>query len=95
MAMMFNGRVVLAGTLREVQQDHHRLVFRFEAPQSSPPRLPGVLSLTGDGKEWTAVRNGRRAETTAAAERLGGRMVAESAPSLDEIFVALSAAKPE
>jgi ABC-2 type transport system ATP-binding protein len=94
-AIMFNGRVVLTGPLNEVQQGHHRLVLRFEAPQSLPPALPGVLSLTGGGQEWTAVCNGRRAETMAAAERLGGRVVAEAAPSLDEIFVAMSAANPE
>jgi ABC-2 type transport system ATP-binding protein len=94
-AMMFNGRVVLTGPLNEVQQGHHRLVLRFEAPQSFPPPLPGVLSLTGGGQEWTAVCNGRRAETMAAAKRLGGRVVAEAAPSLDEIFVAMSAANPE
>ena len=94
-AMMFNGRVVLTGTLNEVQEQHHRLVLRFDSPLSAPPKIPGVLSLTGGGQEWTAICNGRRTEAVAAAARLGGRMVAEASPSLDEIFVALAGAKSE
>src|SRR5208337_3279012 len=46
-AMMFNGQVVLTGALDEVKESHHRLVLRFEAAPSSPPKVPGMLSLTG------------------------------------------------
>ncbi len=93
MAMMFNGQVVLAGQVDEVKENHHRLVLRFDAPQPSAPKLPGVLSLTGGGQEWTAICNGKRDEAVAAAARAGGRLVDESSPSLDEIFVAWSTAK--
>jgi len=95
MAMMFNGQVVLAGPVDEVKEKHHRLVLRFDAPQSSAPKLPGVLSLTGGGQEWTAICNGKRDEAVAAAARAGGRLVEESSPSLDEIFVAWAGAKSE
>jgi ABC-2 type transport system ATP-binding protein len=95
MAMMFNGRVVLAGPVDEVKENHHRLVLRFDSPQSSAPKVPGVLSLTGGGQEWTAICNGKRDEAVAAAARAGGRVVAEGSPSLDEIFVAWAGAKSE
>jgi ABC-2 type transport system ATP-binding protein len=94
-AMMFNGRVVLAGALDDVKENHHRLILRFDSPQQSPPKVSGVLSLTGSGQEWTAICNGKREEAVAAAARLGGRLVAEDSPSLDDIFVAWAGAKPE
>ncbi|MGA2543426.1 MAG: ABC transporter ATP-binding protein [Verrucomicrobiota bacterium] len=95
LAMMFNGRVVLAGALDDVKENHHRLVLRFDSPQPSAPKVPGVLSITGGGREWTAICNGKREEAVAAAARAGGRVVAEDSPSLDEIFVAWAGTKTE
>jgi len=92
-AMMFNGQVVLTGALDDVKENHHRLVLRFDSAQPSPPKVPGVLSITGGGQEWTAICNGKREEAVAAAARMGGRVVAEGSPSLDEIFVAWAGAK--
>jgi ABC-2 type transport system ATP-binding protein len=93
MAMMFNGQVVVAGSVDEVKENHRRLVFRFDSAQTSAPKLSGVLSLTGGGQEWTAICNGKREEAVAAAARTGGRVVDEGPPSLDEIFVAWAGAK--
>jgi ABC-2 type transport system ATP-binding protein len=93
LAMMFNGRVVLTGALDDVKENHHRLVLRFDSPQPSAPKVSGVLSITGNGQEWTAICNGKRDEAVAAAARAGGRVVAEDSPSLDEIFVAWAGAK--
>jgi len=95
MAMMFKGQVVLAGAVDDVKENHRRLVFRFDSPQSSAPKVAGVLSITGGGQEWTAICNGKRDEAVAAAARAGGRVVAEGSPSLDEIFVAWAGAKSE
>jgi ABC-2 type transport system ATP-binding protein len=92
-AMMFNGQVVLAGTLDGVKESHHRLILRFDSPQASPLKIPGVLRMTGGGQEWTAICNGKRDEAVAAAARVGGRVVAEGSPSLDEIFVAWAGEK--
>ena len=94
-AMMFNGKVVLTGALDDVKEKHHRLVFRFDTSQRTPPKLPGVLSLSGSGLEWTAICNGQRDEAVAAASRVGGRVMAEESPSLDEIFVAWAGKKSE
>jgi ABC-2 type transport system ATP-binding protein len=92
-AMMFDGQVVLKGPLDQVKENHHRLVLRFESPQPAAPKVPGVLSITGSGLEWTVICNGSRQETVAAAARLGGRVVLEETPSLDEIFVARAGGK--
>ena len=94
-AMMFNGQVVLTGALDAVKESHHRLILRFDSSQPSPPKVPGVLSISGSGQEWTAICNGKRDEAVAAAARAGGRVVAEESPSLDEIFVAWAGTKPE
>jgi ABC-2 type transport system ATP-binding protein len=93
LAMMFNGQVVLAGALDNVKENHHRLVFRFDTPQPSAPKVEGVVNISGSGQEWTAICNGKREQAVAAASRMGGRVVAEGPPSLDEIFVAWAGAK--
>ena len=92
-AMMFAGEVVLTGTLDDIKENHHRLILRFETPQAAAPRVPGVLSLAGGGREWTAICNGNRPEVIAAVARAGGKVVAEDTASLDEIFVARASAK--
>jgi len=92
-AMMFDGRVALEGSLEEIKRDHHRLVLRFDAPPAAVPKVPGVLSIAGSGREWTVICNGSRPEAVAAMARLGGRVVAEETPSLDEIFVARAGGK--
>jgi ABC-2 type transport system ATP-binding protein len=92
-AMMFAGEVVLTGALDDIKENHHRLILRFESSLSAAPKVTGVLSLTGSGREWTAICNGCRSEVIAAVARAGGRVVAEDAASLDEIFVAHAGAK--
>jgi ABC-2 type transport system ATP-binding protein len=94
-AMMFNGKIVLTGALDDVKESHLRLVFRFDAPLPSPPKVAGVLSIAGGGQEWTAICNGQRDVAVAAVARMGGRVVAEDSPSLDDIFVAWAGTKSE
>ena len=55
---------------------------------SRPPEFAGVLVWEGNGREWTAVCEGRFGELQQAAEAVGGRVVDRGTPSLDEIFVA-------
>ena len=88
--MIFHGKVALSGALDDVKESHHRLVFHFDTPPASPVKFPGVLSLTGSGREWTAICNGQRDAAVAAVTRSGGRLVAEDPASLDDIFVALA-----
>jgi len=91
LAMMHNGRLVLCGPLEEIKHSHRRLVIRFDSPLSRAPTLDGAIAVTGAGQEWTVICNGIGNVAT-AANRLGGKIVSEHAPSLDEIFVAHASA---
>ena len=62
------------------------------AAQEKPRVVPGALSISGSGREWTVMCNGARNEFPALASHLGGRIVDEQAPSLNEIFVAYAGA---
>jgi ABC-2 type transport system ATP-binding protein len=92
-AMVVDGRIALSGRLDAIKENHHRLTLRFETAQMSPPVLAGALSVRGGGREWTVICNGALEVLTAAAGRLGARVVEESVPSLDEIFVARAGTK--
>lgn len=92
LAMMHNGKLVLCGTLEEIKHSHRRIVLRFDAPLSRPPALEGALSISGAGHEWTVVCNGL-GNITESAHRLGGKIISEHSPSLDEIFVAHASSK--
>jgi ABC-2 type transport system ATP-binding protein len=87
-AMVHQGRIVLCGSLDEIKAQHCRFVLNFETSQLKPPVIPGVLSVSGTGKEWVVMCNGARAELPSIAAGLGARIVSEQVPSLNEIFVA-------
>jgi ABC-2 type transport system ATP-binding protein len=93
LAMMVEGKVVLSGPLDDIKAGHHQLTLRFDSVQARPPVLDGALSVSGAGREWTAICNGQRARLTEAAGKLGAAIVAERSPSLDEIFVARAGRK--
>jgi len=87
-AMIDHGRIVLCGTLDEIKSAHHRLTLRFDEPRVGPPALEGALRCEGFGREWTALCRGPAEGVAARAASLGGQVVGEHTPSLDEIFVA-------
>jgi ABC-2 type transport system ATP-binding protein len=93
-AMLHQGRVVLCGPLDEIKRQHRRLTLRFAAHCSTPPDLPGALSITGSGREWVVMCNGGRNELSSRAAALGAQIVEEHNPSLSEIFIAHAGAIP-
>jgi len=92
LAMMHNGKLVLCGALEDIKAAHRRIVIRFDSALGRPPVLEGALSVTGAAHEWTVICNGI-GNVTASATRLGGKIVSEHPPSLDEIFVAHASTK--
>jgi ABC-2 type transport system ATP-binding protein len=88
LAMVFRGRIVAQGPLDEVKQKHRRLVLRFDAIQNAAPKIEGALGVSGSGRDWAIICNGKQDLATAAVARLGGKIVAEEPASLEEIFVA-------
>ncbi len=87
-AMLHHGRVQLQGPLSEILQSHRRLVLRFETPQAVCPALPGILRSEGEAHEWSVWCNGQLEVLRAAVLQVGGQIVEEEMPSLDEIFLA-------
>ena len=88
LAMMHRGRVVFSGPLDQVKQGHRRLIIRFATAQAAPPQLDGALSISGGGREWKVLCGAAGAQAADQAASLGGVIVDEQTPTLDEIFVA-------
>ena len=87
-AMVHQGKLVLCGPLDEIKAQHRRITLHFETAQSKPPIIPGALSVSGAGREWSVICNGARIGMPAIAASLGARIIDEHGPSLNEIFVA-------
>ncbi|MDR3621327.1 MAG: ABC transporter ATP-binding protein [Paludisphaera borealis] len=87
-ALIDRGRIVLSGPLDEIKRSHRRLTLRFDEPQPQPPALAGTVVCDGFGRDWTAVCPGPIEAVAMQAAGLGGRIVEDQTPSLDEIFVA-------
>jgi ABC-2 type transport system ATP-binding protein len=86
--MIHQGTIALSAPLREIKESHRCLTVRFAASRPRPPAAAGVLRWDGEGPEWTAVYRGSPADLQTAAAGWEARIVAERAPTLDEIFVA-------
>lgn len=86
-AMIHQGRLVLASSMDEIKDTHRRVTLRFMDPVDRAPPLVGAISAQGHGLEWTYVCNGASGQLRRAAESLGATVVDDSALSLDEIFV--------
>jgi ABC-2 type transport system ATP-binding protein len=90
-AMIRNGRIVLAGRLDDLKQAHRQVRLRFERALSNPPQFDNALDLRGSGRDWTVLWNGELSRLNHAATAAGASIISEEAPSLDQIFVAHSA----
>lgn len=86
-AFLHAGRLVLCKSLEEILSAHRRVTVHFDQPPPIVPRLPGALSCNGGGREWTCVCNGELAQLKEAVATLGGRVVDESAASLEDVFI--------
>ncbi len=86
--MIRQGRIVLSAPLEEIRKSHRCLTVRFAESRPQPPTVAGVLHWDGGGQDWTAQVSGSSTALRTAAAGWGANIVAERAPSLDEIFVA-------
>ena len=87
-AMLHSGKVLLDGGLDALKESHQRFTVVYGEPQAQAPGLPGLLSATGEGREWSYVCSVAREIILKEAEALGGHIVDEATPSLEEIFIA-------
>jgi ABC-2 type transport system ATP-binding protein len=86
-AIIHQGRILLAATMDEIKDTHRRVTLRFAEPVDRPPTLVGTISFAGHGAEWTYTCNGESQQLRRAAEAIGATVVDDTALSLDEIFV--------
>jgi ABC-2 type transport system ATP-binding protein len=87
-AMLHEGKVVLCGKLGEIKSQHRRVTLLFDAHLANPPAVPGALSATGRGREWSVICDPGKAHLPSVASSLRATVVAEQDASLNEIFVA-------
>ena len=87
-AMMVNGKVVIADSLDSIMANHHQWTIRFETPQEKTAVLEGALSCRGRGKEWNVICNGETDRLVASVLKAKATIVDERGPSLEEIFFA-------
>jgi ABC-2 type transport system ATP-binding protein len=95
LAMIRDGRIVLCGRLDDIKQGHRQLIVRFEAALTTAPRFESALTLRGTGREWRLLCKGDRSQVLAEVSAAGAEVISEHVPSLDEIFVAQAAHRPQ
>ena len=86
--MLRDGKLLFAGDLDEVREQHHRLTVRFPDAVGHPPKVDGVLTWEGAGREWIAVAAGELPQLRSAAAKHRAQVVDDRLLSLDEIFIA-------
>jgi ABC-2 type transport system ATP-binding protein len=86
-AIIHQGRIMLAASMDEIKDTHRRVTLHFGQPLERPPSLVGALSSAGQGAEWTYVCSGESEQLRRAAEAIGATVVEDAALSLDEVFV--------
>lgn len=92
-AIMVNGKIVLADSLDHILESHCRMSIRFETPQEKAPEIPGALHCTGAGNLWTVIANGEIEKVRHEVAQANAEVVDEMPPSLEEVFVARTKSK--
>ena len=86
--MISQGRIAQCAPLKALRESHRCVTVHFAQSRPRPPAVAGVLRWDGGGREWTAVVHRDSGELEGAVAGWGGRVVAENAPSLEELFIA-------
>ena len=86
-AMIHEGRIVLAASMDEIKESHRRVTLRFGQAAERAPALEGATVCSGQGAEWTYVCPGDVEQVRRKAEAIGAAVVGDAMPTLDEIFV--------
>jgi ABC-2 type transport system ATP-binding protein len=93
-AIMVNGKIVLADKLDRILESHCRMTVRFPSPQDVTPVIPGAIHCTGAGNLWTVIANGELDKVRQEVKQIQAEVVDEQSPSLEEVFVARTKSNP-
>jgi ABC-2 type transport system ATP-binding protein len=86
--MIHAGRIAVSAPLETLKRSHRSVTVRFPRSRPRPPAVQGVLHWDGAGQDWTAVCRDDSGPLRAIVAGWDAHIVAERAPSLDELFVA-------
>jgi len=86
--MISQGRIAQSAPLKALKDSHRSVTVHFVESRPRPPAVAGVLCWDGGGREWTAVIQCDSGDLKDAVVGWGGRVVAENAPTLEELFIA-------
>lgn len=87
---LVRGRIVLQGSVAEINERHRRLIARFDCAQKTLPDIAGSTTVAGRGTEWTLVSQSSVGEIARILKKAGARIVDEQVASLEEVFLAYS-----
>lgn len=85
--MIHNGRVTLDSSLELINNSHHHSAIRFENTQTTAPVLADTVSISGDGRFWSAIHYGSAQAFHESIKKLGGEIVESRSATLEEVFV--------
>lgn len=87
-AVIHRGKLVLCDTLKRILDGHRQLHVEYPQPLAAPPKLQGALHCEGAGAEWCVLCDGQADPVRRQVAADGGRVVRETQPTLEDIFVA-------
>jgi len=88
--MRTHGKVVLDESLDSIKSRHRVITVRFTELTPTAPQLPGLINLQGSDGEWKFLCPLGSSSIRQTAASLGIEILAETAPTLEEIFVTQS-----
>lgn len=88
LAMIQDGRIVECNTLDTIRETYKKITLNFEHVQGVQPSAPDAISWHGEGREWTGVCRDLSQDLIENVTLIGGRIVEQTTPTLDEIFLA-------
>lgn len=87
-AIIHRGKVLLCDTLEKILSSHCHIHLEFPQVQAQAPKFEGALHCDGAGTAWRVLCDGAADRVRAEAARVGAKVVQESRPTLEDIFVA-------
>jgi ABC-2 type transport system ATP-binding protein len=92
-AIIESGRIIQNDTLESLKSSFHKVMMRFGASASNPPRTEGFFNWQGGDRVWSAYYRGDVGEAERLSSSFDAEVVECATPSLNEIFVALMSSK--
>ena len=85
--MIHQGRVTLDSSLELINSSHHHSAFRFENTQDSMPTMEDAITISGEGRYWSAIHLGTPEAFQESLRKIGGEIVESRHATLEEVFV--------